>query len=127
VITFEAFSGRRLKVQGSADRDEKPEVWAPQGVLTIQRIAELKTELARTLANSGALKIDLAGVTQVDTAGLQLLCSAHRTASAMQKQLALAGTPPGLAETMRETGLRRHVGCVLDACGNCIWVNSASR
>jgi len=43
------------------------------GELTIYQAATAKAELERALSAAPALEIDLAGVTELDTAGLQLL------------------------------------------------------
>jgi anti-anti-sigma factor len=63
---------------------------ALDGELTIYRAAELKERLLDALAATEAvLEIDLSGVDEIDTAGLQLLMLAKREAAACGRQLRL--------------------------------------
>lgn len=48
------------------------------GELTIYTAAEVKAALADAMATGDALEIDLAGITEIDTAGLQLMLIAKR-------------------------------------------------
>lgn len=71
----------------------------PQGELTIFRAAELKTEWLQALEGAGsALELDLAGVTELDTAGLQLLMVLKREAAAQGRTLRLHGHSPAVLE-----------------------------
>jgi len=69
------------------------------GDLTIYTAADLKAELMNHLAQPGELEIDLSEVSEVDSAGLQLLILAKRE-----------------GRTMRLTGHSRAVLDVLDIC-----------
>ena len=66
-----------------------------EGELTIFRAAELKPLL---LADPLPLEIDLSGVTDIDTAGVQLLMLAHNTARAQQRELRLVGHSPAVRD-----------------------------
>jgi len=71
----------------------------PQGELTIFHAAELKAEWLQALeAAGGALEMDLAGVTELDTAGLQLLMLLKREAAAKGGTLLLHGHSPAVLE-----------------------------
>lgn len=48
------------------------------GELTIYTAAEIKAALATTMADSSEFEVDLAGITEIDTAGLQLMLIAKR-------------------------------------------------
>lgn len=61
-----------------------------EGDLTIRRVQEMKDVILARLAQTSALELDLAGVTEIDTAGVQLLLMARRAAQASGKQLRLA-------------------------------------
>lgn len=91
-----------------------------RGELTIARVAELKEELSKALENSDRLLVDLSEATEIDSACLQLLCSAHRTAVRQGKEMSLRGTE-ALAPILREAGFVRHIGCALDCNQSCIW------
>jgi anti-anti-sigma factor len=69
-----------------------------EGEMTIYRAAELRDLLLPALAAGGDVEIDLSAVTEMDSAGAQLLVAAKKSAQA-------AG---------RELHLRRHSPAVLD-------------
>lgn len=60
------------------------------GEVTIYRAQELKRTLLEALEHSVALRIDLAGVSELDSAGVQLLIAAKNAADAENKPLELA-------------------------------------
>ncbi|MEF7616323.1 STAS domain-containing protein [Aquincola sp. MAHUQ-54] len=62
------------------------------GELTIYRAAELKPVLLDAVRRSPAPCIDLSGVSEIDTAGVQLLLLARREAASLARTLQL-GTP----------------------------------
>lgn len=66
-----------------------------EGELTIFRAMELKPLL---LATPQPLEINLAGVTEIDTAGVQLLMLAKKTAQAAQRELRLTAHSPAVME-----------------------------
>jgi anti-anti-sigma regulatory factor len=69
------------------------------------------------------LVVDAAGVTSVDAAGLQLLCSAHRMALLMKRKMVLGGDRPQiLRHAIEESGYARSEGCTPDGRGDCIWI-----
>src|SRR5262245_20959061 len=70
-------------------RKNNPTVVRLEGELTIYRATELRTEIQTALANATAVEIDLSGVTEIDSAGIQLLIAAQKTAAASQRELLL--------------------------------------
>lgn len=65
-----------------------PNVLKIDGEFTIFRAAELKPDL---LAEPAVTEIDLSGVTELDTAGVQLLMLAKKTAMTQGRDLRLTG------------------------------------
>lgn len=61
------------------------------GELTIYAAAELKRELIGALGRCDEMQIDLSGVSDIDTAGLQVFMLAKREALAAGKTLRLSG------------------------------------
>ena len=59
------------------------------GELTIHTAAERKAALVASLEAGDDLDLELSGVTELDTAGLQLLLMAHREAAAVGHRLRL--------------------------------------
>lgn len=83
------------------------------GDLTIYRAAELKQALLAELtqlANPAPLEIDLSGVTEIDTAGLQLLMLAKKTAQAQQRELRLVAHSPAVTEVFELLNLAAYFG-----------------
>lgn len=80
----------------SPQRIEPPALLFIEGDLTIRRVQEMKDVLLARLAQSQALEVDLAGVTEIDTAGAQLLLMVRRAAQASQKELRLVAHSPAV-------------------------------
>jgi ABC-type transporter Mla MlaB component len=57
-----------------------PRDWTPAGPLTVETVAERWRHLHAQLGHGCGVRADLAGVSRVDTAGVQLLLQARRTA-----------------------------------------------
>lgn len=66
-----------------------------EGEMTIYRAEELKQTL---LTEPAPCEIDLSGVTDIDTVGVQLLILAKRTALANQRELRLVAHSPAVAD-----------------------------
>jgi len=66
-----------------------------EGELTIFRSMELKPAM---LSTPSLTEIDLSGVTDLDSAGLQLLMLAKKTALAENRELRLSGHSPAVLE-----------------------------
>lgn len=92
------------------------------GELTVGRIAEFRLRLLQSLATAEWTVVDCSALSGADVSFFQLLCSAHRTASAGNRKLTLTGHDSELfiGATVK-IGLRRHVGCALDALQSCLW------
>ncbi len=82
-----------------------PSVLRIEGELTIFRAAELKPTL---LAEPLPRTIDLSGVTELDSAGVQLLMLAKKAALAQQRELALVGHSPAVLEVFELLNLAAY-------------------
>ncbi|SHN43203.1 anti-anti-sigma factor [Duganella sacchari] len=71
---------------------------ALDGELTIYRAADLKVLVLDALRKARILEIDLSGVTELDTAGLQVLMLAKQAAAADQRTLRLVQHSPAVVE-----------------------------
>lgn len=69
-----------------------------EGELGIYAASELKTALMDALASAAELEIDLAGVSEIDSCGMQLLAAAKRAAQDGGKTLRLANHSPAVIE-----------------------------
>jgi len=82
-----------MNAQTQPTRD--PSVLRIEGELTIFRALELKEAL---LSEPMPLQIDLSGVTELDSAGVQLLLLVKKTAQAAQRELRLVAHSPAVIE-----------------------------
>ena len=78
-----------------------------EGELTIFRAMELKPVLLRTPPPS---EIDLSGVTELDTAGVQLLMLAKKTAQTEGRTLRLIGHSPAVLEVFELLNVAAYFG-----------------
>lgn len=81
-----------------------------EGEMTIYRSAELKQVLLAPLSSPIVLEVDLSGVTEIDTAGLQLLILAKITAPARQCELHLVAHSPAILEVFELLNLTAYFG-----------------
>lgn len=73
---------------------------AIDGELTVFTVEAWKDRLARALDASQALTVDLAAVTECDSAGLQLLAVLKREADLRGRDVALRNAAPAVAEVL---------------------------
>jgi len=69
-----------------------------EGELTIYRAAELCADFRKALAGDGDLEVHLAMVTEMDSAGLQLLVAARKAAVAAGRGVRLVAPSPAVRE-----------------------------
>lgn len=101
---------------------ENTKVVTVAGALDIVRSAGILPALQEALAPHCSVRLDLSAVTRIDVAGLQLICSAHRTAQAVGAGFSLSPLPsPALVATAREAGFQRHAACVGEMECVCLW------
>lgn len=88
-----------------------PAGWRPEGEWTIYRAHELKAEWQAALAAAGpTLELDLSGVTELDTAGVQVLMQAKRDAQARACQLRLSRHSAAVLEVFELLNLAPYFG-----------------
>ena len=78
-----------------------------EGELTIFRAMELKPLL---LATPPVDEVDLSGVTDLDTAGLQLLMLAKKTAMTAQRDIKLVAHSPAVLEVFELLNVAAYFG-----------------
>ena len=86
---------------------------AIDGELTIYRAADLKVTVLEALRKSRVLEVDLSGVTELDTAGLQVLMLAKNCAAAEQRELRLLNHSPAVVEIVEMLNLGAFFGDAL--------------
>ena len=86
---------------------------AIDGELTIYRAADFKVTVLEALRKSRVLEVDLSGVTELDTAGLQVLMLAKNCAAAEQRELRLLNHSPAVVEIVEMLNLGAFFGDAL--------------
>ncbi len=83
---------------------------AARGGMTIYEAVAQKAVLLKALDGHEEVEIDLSGVTELDTAGLQLLVLAKRVALKADKTLRLVAHSPACLEVLDCYGLGGYFG-----------------
>ena len=79
-----------------------------EGELTIYRAAELCAVLKDALSGGGDLQLNLEAVTEMDSAGVQLLMAAAKTARAAGCELRLVGHSAAVVEVFETLNLAAY-------------------
>jgi anti-anti-sigma factor len=69
--------------------------------LTVRNAAALHAELTAALRGASPIELDLSGVSEFDSAGLQLLVAAKKSAAALGKELQLIDPAEPVVEVLR--------------------------
>ena len=94
------------------------------GDLTVARAVDLKGALVTSLSKATEIEINLAEVTYIDLACLQLMCSAHLTAFKEGKTLFLKDPSlPIFLEAKESAGFIYSKPCRSVSTGDCFWVD----
>jgi anti-anti-sigma factor len=81
-----------------------------EGELTIYRAEELCLTFRNALAAGSDLEVDLSAVTEMDSAGVQLLIAAKKAAGAMQREVRLTEHSAAVREIFEILDLDTHLG-----------------
>lgn len=81
-----------------------------EGEMTIYRAGELKALLQTALDGAVSLEVDLSAVTELDTAGVQILMAAKKTALAKQLEMRLVAHSQAVTEVFETLDLTAHFG-----------------
>ncbi|MFO7987623.1 MAG: STAS domain-containing protein [Desulfatiglandaceae bacterium] len=78
-----------------------------QGSLSIYEASALRDELLGCLDTGENVEVALSNVKECDTAGLQLLVSARKSAESAQKQLHITNAPEHVLDLLYSAGIRQ--------------------
>jgi len=91
-----------------------------EGEMIVDHAEELKGIVLDALQHSGTLVLDLARISKVDLFGLQVLCSAHRSALKTDQKMSIHGEQPdAFRDAIHMAGFNCSVACVADK--SCPW------
>lgn len=92
------------------------------GPTSTAAVSVLLMKMLEAFEQTNDVILDLCGVTEMDAAGLQLLCSSHRSSIFSNKEFRITGQDrPAIRETAAASGRLRTSGCVIDERHTCIW------
>ena len=83
------------------------DVMRVEGEMTIYRALELKEQLFPHAAVSPVAALDLSAVSEIDSAGVQLLLLAQRAARAAGHELRIVASSPAVLEVLQLMGLEQ--------------------
>jgi anti-anti-sigma regulatory factor len=93
------------------------------GALTIENASEIRSRLIKTLVREHDVVICIAPDASADISFLQILCSAHYTASKLGRSFLLShGSGDAFLSTVENAGYSRSRGCARDTDKTCLWV-----
>ena len=93
------------------------------GEMNISRATDLKDALLESLEKAETVEINLNDVTGIDLSCLQLLCSAHRSASKEGKALTIKDPSlPLYIEARKNAGFMYSKSCRHVTTDDCLWV-----
>lgn len=92
------------------------------GDMDIESAQELKTVLLESLAGVDRLLLDMTGVSSIHLSCVQLLCSAHLTATGSGMEMSLIDTGRGPHDDATRYGFLRNTGCRRTMDGQCLWL-----
>lgn len=77
-----------------------------EGALSIYEVVALREEILACFKEDSPLQVDLSQVTDGDTAGVQLLLSARKTAHQRNRALSIANLSQSMTEILEGAALR---------------------
>jgi len=81
-----------------------------KGELSIFTAAELRLQWLEALATNTELEVDLAQVSEIDSAGLQLMLAAKREAAGRNQALLFTGHSPAVCDALELCKLSGQLG-----------------
>ncbi len=80
-----------------------------KGAISVEDAAELGKALLKSITGNSGLELDMSEVDNCDTAGIQLLCSARKTAEASKKDFSVTACSDHVKAVAESIGLNLHI------------------
>ena len=97
------------------------------GDLTIERAAEFKAELLKSLEAAQSITVNLDNVTEADLSCLQLLCAMYKSCGKADKELIVQSQDSELfKQLLHDAGYCRTTKCPLNPTAECMWQGGLS-
>ena len=91
------------------------------GAVTILTVKSLLKDLLTAFETKKNVIIDISAITELDLAGMQLLCSSHRSSIFKGKEFSVVGHNQLIWQMAAASGHLRNKGCEPDSKNTCIW------
>lgn len=99
------------------------EVLTVSGVLTVKHAEALKAALLEAVRNAPVVEVIVENIDDLDVTFAQLVCSAHRTAADLNKQMTITGLEQErFSRMLGRFGFFRHIGCHESTRKSCLWL-----
>ncbi len=108
-----------MKISVSKGNEHKSRI-SISGPLTIEFAGQLHEVLSGELKGDKSVSLDLSEVSMVDVAGLQLLCSAHKSAMTSGCDITLDRTTDDFLDQVHRSGFIHYRGCP-EEFEPCLW------
>jgi len=96
------------------------------GSLTIENASSLRLKLLEALMREDDLSVCIDTDAVLDVSFLQILCSAHRTATKLDKTFLLRDlAEDNFASVVKSAGYSRKRGCARDKYDTCLWLGGS--
>ncbi len=93
-----------------------------QGAISIAGACAFRDAMLHIQDRWTSLIVNLEDVTAIDVSGLQILCSAHRTAVKLHKQMALTGhLVESVHKSASDAGYLKKRACAMSGEQACLW------
>ncbi len=94
-----------------------------EGEMTIHRARELRRLFQEEMARSEGIDVDLSRVTELDSAGVQLIVAARKQAFAEGKEMRIVAHSAAVVEVLELLDLHMCLGLGGVACSRCSGLN----
>lgn len=95
--------------------------------LTIENATEFAHILSESLASASVVVLEFEPAVEIDISGMQIICSACKSAAAGGKVFSYHGLQPqALATLIASSGAERHAVCKHNNDSTCIWFGGAN-
>ena len=109
----------------SYDEQQQPGKLSVTGALTVAEVGALRTLLLEALGESPRVQVDLGQVVEIDVAGVQLLCAAHRLAASSGRLLEITAAGECVRQLVRGAGFTHAAVCDGKRKNACLWAQLA--
>jgi anti-anti-sigma factor len=109
----------------SFDKKQQAGELVVSGAVTVSQVGELQALLLEALSQAPLVQVDLSQVEEIDVAGIQLLCAAHRLAGKNGRRLEVKNIGARVRQLIRNAGFAHASVCSSGENRACLWAQLA--